>query len=167
MNTKAIRLIMVAIAFFVSTECYATSFIFEDLKENALSVKVMSPRANSTGFQNIFSVPVHLKKGDIVTVTGQMEVTTELPFDVMFASFLALGKTPYDWKYTFSPRAGTNINRKQHHYTKEISASQKILADYDGYLNFFVYSANMYHKGKIKVEQNYGRMSVIVHRNER
>jgi len=141
-----------------------TATIISDNTENTYSIPVQSPRAHISGFKNVYSVPVSFKKGDIVMVNGQVEVTTELPFVVMYGSFLALGETPYDFTNTFSKAQGTNITRTQHHYSEKISASKMIEQDFDGYMIFVVYSASTKGKGTIKVEKGYGNMSVVIMR---
>lgn len=98
-------------------------------------------------------------------VNGQVEVTTELPFVIMYGSFLALGETPYDFSNRFTKPIGTNVTRQIHHHAEKISASKMIEEDFDGYMNFVVYSASTKGSGTIEVEKGYGNMSVVVIRN--
>ena len=150
------------IVYSIVGECEAATTIITDNTENNYSIPVQSPRAHLSLAKNVYSVPISLKKGDIVMINGQVEVTTELPFVIMYGSFLALGETPYDFSHQFTNPQGTNVTKTIHHYSEKISAAKMIEEDFNGYMIFVVYSASTLGKGAIKVEKGYGNMSVVI-----
>jgi len=140
----------------------AATTIRTDNTENVKTIPIQSPSATLARAKNVYCVPVSLKKGDIVMVSGQAEVTTEQSHPVMVASLVALGETCYQIDIRLTKPVGTNITREIHHHVISINGASIMLDDYVGYASFQVYAAYKYGTGFLKVEQNYGNMNLVV-----
>lgn len=141
-----------------------------DTTENISKARIPHKHNSVQYDQVVFSVPVDLRVGDIVMVNGQMEVTNDTGKLIMFCSYLVLSDSPTgatkDWsKDFFSRPLGTNIDPwKVHHHSEKISASVKMDHDFQGYMNFVIYTASpLINKPSwLTINQGYGNMAVTI-----
>lgn len=126
-------------------------------------------------FTSLYSLKLPgLRKGDVVQVHSQFELTNDLGFNVMLAHAMLLTTNESIIKYGDKPSgiilsnyAGENITRNMHHGFRTLVGSARIDEDGDAYVSVIVYAASDASKpgDKLKVERGYGRLQATVFRN--
>lgn len=111
----------------------------------------------------------NLKRGDIIMVNAQSEITNELPNEqrAMLGGVIILtdGPQTLNVREEVTEPYGYNCDRWVHHCTHQTSAYWLVKEDYEEvYLNYILYSVSLagYNLGTVEVERDYGRMTGLV-----
>lgn len=129
---------------------------------------IVAPEAHPYAYTVLYSLPLaDLAVGDLIHAEAQFEVTnTEANSRYMVGRWLTLADSPQG---TTGPRlcqpAGLNVEYPRHHETLVVTGDFIVNAPLTGkYLNLVVYSQRLGlgGTGSLKVEQNYGHLSVTV-----
>lgn len=119
-----------------------------------------------------------LKAGDVLDVGAcTVQVSSRMPYNLMVASVLILtGTQPvnvtsnmqdYAPYHEVTEGQGMNIDKNIHHYPIQRTALWTVPVDIaNAHLNLIVYAASTAYDGvsTLKVDQDYGRLEVAVHR---
>lgn len=115
-----------------------------------------------------------LRKGDVVQVHCQFEVTNDIGFNVMLAHSMLFHRKETIVKHGGQPDghllceyAGENITPGMHHGFRTLMGSLVVPDDGDAWVSVVIYAASDAAKpgDKVSVEKGYGGLRAIVFRN--
>ena len=114
-----------------------------------------------------------LKAGDVVAINSQFEGTNDLGYNVMVAHAIVVADTaspvlaPKPQGIIVSEYAGENIVPAEHHGFRTICGSFAVPKDGDYFATLYVYAASTAATpgARLTINQGYGHLSAIVHRN--
>lgn len=112
----------------------------------------------------VYTLTIQADKGDILMITGDAEVTTELPYNICLCSAIYVNGNPV------SGFNGCNINKSRHHETIQRDGHYEVPEDGKYTISLMAYCASTDAKlgHTIKVEgydpknkTHYGKLSVV------
>ena len=112
----------------------------------------------------VYEITIRASQGDILLITGEAEVTTELPYNICLCSSLYVNGKP------ITGVNGYNINRQRHHETVHKNGQFRVLRNGEYTVALMIYAASTDAKlgHAIKVEgydpkndTYYGKLSVV------
>lgn len=120
-------------------------------------------------FTSVISETVpDVRAGDVIDVWANCQVTSEHQYNVMAASFIAIGTSSSDTTgEDVTERTGQNFNREEHHFIIQQFGRFEATADMGTvHFNLVVYVASSAAASgdTIIVDQDYGRMIVTRYR---
>lgn len=110
-----------------------------------------------------------LRKGDLLVFNLQGECTSEHQYNVQVCSYVSLSPHKHDIGKPISQPYGGNVTRNEHHRPFNSTGSWEVEHNGDFYLNGIVYVASTAAgpNDVIILEQDYGRLFVLVYRKSR
>lgn len=147
-----------------------------DSSEQVSFIKINTVTSWNTA-EVVYSLQIPgLKTGDIIFATAEMEVTNDCGYNAVITSEITLTDTPSKLpnqspKYAITEANGFNVTPPMHHGVVHKSGTFVCPSNLgDMYVNLCCLSAstaaNPNLSDMLKVEQDYGRLSVIVYKKQ-
>lgn len=134
-----------------------------DKTENVQYLNITN--GQSWSFHVGYSVPISAKKGDIISVTFESEITNPQSYLIQTGRFIILGDTPTETTQSKSilPAAGENLTPQLHHQIVAGSCAHTFADDFDGFINVVLYSISSAAGAGAQaiLEPSYGRLDVL------
>lgn len=117
----------------------------------------------------IYSIPIKVKKDDILQVTSQFEVTNSYNYNVMISSAIIILPTDQSrFPANITCPVAFNVTPNMHHGIVIKARQWKSLCDFEGSLQLTAYAASDNAKSgdHLIVEKGYGHLDVVINRSE-
>lgn len=123
--------------------------------------------APNYNFQVAYSLPVSAKKGDIIGVKFEAEITNPQNYTVGVCRYIILGSSPTDTVRTIGNMIlkgkGENVTSVIHHGLVVGGGDYEFKEDFDGFVNLVLYADSTAAGSgqQIQLEQGYGQLDIM------
>lgn len=150
---------------FIMTNCYAASIADyqKDTSEEFINLPI-----NPLTFKIAYSVPISANVDDVLIVTSQYEITSNLYYQTGVGTYLVLSDTASSHLGKLLTQATmTNvIVTGNHHLIGNPNTIYKFTENFSGYINLVLYAASSACTGgcidTLRLEPGYGNVSFIL-----